>query len=245
MADQVRVKMFRYDPAVDERPRYDLFTVPIKPGMVVGEVLEYIYENLDSSIAFRYECRTRQCGSCVIQVDGEPRLFCKELIGQREEILLEPLGFLPIVRDLVSDRSPLLAPLYQVEPSHLEGLGDAKAPDYAAGPRALSVESVEWVKLTEECAECTLCTDVCPAYHSSGFAGPMLFNKLARLAYHEDDRADRRAEAWRLMIQHCKTCFRCEEICPHEIPIRQFSIGRLVGNSRSYKAYHMAGGEES
>jgi len=245
MANDIRINVLRFDPSSGQPPRYDTFVVPRKSGMVVGEALEYIYEHLDSSLAFRYECRTRQCGSCLIQVDGEPRLACKEPLGEREEITLEPLGMLPIVRDLVTDRTPLLAPLYQIEPFLPDGDAKPKPVDYSSGPRAISVRSMEWVKMAEECAECGLCTAVCPAYNSGEYAGPMLFNKLARLAYHERDRADRLAEARRMAIHYCKTCFRCEEICPHELPVRQFSISRLLGNSRSYKAYQVQLGEEA
>jgi succinate dehydrogenase/fumarate reductase iron-sulfur protein len=232
MEDIVRVRLFRYDPTSAEPARYDTYEVPRQFGSVVGDALEYIFENLDGSIAFRYECRTRQCGSCVVQVDDEPRLFCMEPIGERSDVRVEPLGLLPIVRDLVTDRGPLLEPLYELEP-----FADGGALPVVSAPRAMNLNDLGRVKLTEECAECCLCTAVCPAFNSSGFAGPMLFNKLARLALHEGDEHDRQSEAAALELEDCKTCFRCEEVCPHEIPIRQMSISRLLGTSLSYRSY--------
>jgi succinate dehydrogenase/fumarate reductase iron-sulfur protein len=228
----VTMRVFRFDPELDAEPRYDEFEVAVSHRAVVGDALEYIYEQLDPSLAFRYECRTRQCGSCVVQVDDEPRLFCMELIGNRREVRVEPLGLLPIVRDLVTDRSPLLGPLYQLEPR--TGSGDSSAP-MAIGPRSLAQ-----VKLTEECAECLLCTAVCPAFARTDFAGPMLFNKLAGLAFDERDREDRTSEARAMLVDDCKSCFRCEEICPHEIPLRQLSIARLTGASRSQDAFNLS-----
>ena len=114
MKDDILVKVFRYDPSRDERPRSQEYTVPRQEGMVVGDVLEYIYEHYDGTLAFRYECRTRQCGSCILEVNGEPELACKALVGDRKELVLEPAGSLPVVRDLVTDRMHMLEKVYSV-----------------------------------------------------------------------------------------------------------------------------------
>lgn len=114
MKDEVAVKVFRYDPSGDERPRYEEYAVPRQEGMVVGDVLEYIYEHYDGSLAFRYECRTRQCGSCVIEINGEPGLMCMVPVGEARELVLEPLGSLPLIRDLVTDREHMMKDLYAV-----------------------------------------------------------------------------------------------------------------------------------
>jgi succinate dehydrogenase/fumarate reductase iron-sulfur protein len=112
--DHIRVRVFRYDPSRDKAPRYEVYSVPRQEGMVVGDLLEYIYEHLDGSLAFRYECRTRQCGSCIVEVNGKPALACMAPVGDAKELTLEPLGFLPIVRDLVTDRSPVVRYNYAV-----------------------------------------------------------------------------------------------------------------------------------
>ena len=69
------VKLFRFDPEVDTEPRYSEFKVPYR-GRTVLDVLRYIYENLDSSIAFRWACRRAFCRSCVLSVNGKPALSC-------------------------------------------------------------------------------------------------------------------------------------------------------------------------
>lgn len=239
-ARELRVKILRYDPSAGSPPTYAEYEVDWRPLMVVGDALEQIYEEQDGTLAFRYECRTRQCGSCVVQVDGEPRLFCMEPVGDRREIFVEPLAMLPIVRDLVTDRSAEIKPLYE--------LAAFTAPADAPGHvREHAVAAVERAKIAEECAECLLCTAVCPAHVISDFAGPMLFNKLALLAEHPLDERDRVAEARALGVENCKTCFLCEEICPHEIPIRRFSISRLLAGSRTHLAFpsdHASGRDE-
>jgi len=112
--DEVLVKVFRYDPSRDEAPRYQEYRVPRQEGMVIGDVLEYIYEHLDGSLAFRYECRTRQCASCVLEVNGKPGLGCMVPVGDAKELVLEPVGSLPVVRDLVTDRTYLMRYNYAV-----------------------------------------------------------------------------------------------------------------------------------
>ena len=52
------VRLFRFDPEVDVKPRYDRFRVPYK-GHTVLDVLKYVYKNLDSTLSFRWACGKR------------------------------------------------------------------------------------------------------------------------------------------------------------------------------------------
>jgi len=63
MAETIKVKVFRYDPDKDNAPHYETYEVPYVEGMVVLDVLNYIYENLDGTFAYRWACRAGQCGS--------------------------------------------------------------------------------------------------------------------------------------------------------------------------------------
>ncbi|MBI2304088.1 MAG: succinate dehydrogenase, cytochrome b556 subunit [Chloroflexi bacterium] len=96
-------------------------------------------------------------------------------------------------------------------------------------PEAISPLAVEKkIKVMEECAECLLCSSVCPAYaRVEGYVGPMTYVKIAQRGFDERDAVNRLAEAARGKVFECVTCFRCEEICPHEIPIRQMAIYAL------------------
>lgn len=71
--------------------------------MTVLDVLQYIRENVDSSLAFRFSCRYyAKCGTCAAMVNGKPVLTCFE--PARNGILVKPLRSFPVVRDLVVDR---------------------------------------------------------------------------------------------------------------------------------------------
>ena len=229
--DTKKFHVFRYDPDEAGSPRYDQFDFSSLEGSVVADALDYIYESLDPTLGFRYECRTRQCGTCVVEVNGQPVMACKEPIGRESEFVVEPLGSLPIIRDLVVDREPFLQEVQRVFP--FEGEAAEEAVVGRRTPRALPLEVVSLIKAAEQCAECFLCTVVCPAYANvPGYAGPMSFNKMGKYALDRGDRADRISEADVEKILSCKTCFRCEDVCPHDIPIRRVSMGSVMRFSR-------------
>ena len=229
-----KFRVFRFDPDSEQKPRYDRFDVAWHEGMVIAEAMEYIYEHCDPSLAFRYECRTRQCGTCVIEVNGQPVMACKELLGRQREFLLEPISSLPIIRDLVVDRELLLEELRRVLPFDTDSTEEMKSDK--RDPSAIAPQMMPLIKATEQCAECLLCVVVCPAYESvPGYAGPMSFNKMGKYALDNRDVANRISEAEAGKILSCKTCFRCEDVCPHEIPIRRISMGSVMLFSRVHR----------
>ena len=68
-------------------------------GMSVTNILNYIYENVDSSIAFNVNCHRGVCRQCTLIVNGKKCLSCTELVTG--DITIEPLKK-EIVRDLVT-----------------------------------------------------------------------------------------------------------------------------------------------
>ncbi len=94
------VLLFRYDPEVDTEPRYSEFKVPYK-GYTVVNVLSYIYENLDSTFAFRWACTKGFCRCCVVQVNGKPVLGCVESASKYMKI--EPHRKFKLIKDLIID----------------------------------------------------------------------------------------------------------------------------------------------
>jgi len=94
----INVKCFRFDPEKDEVPYYDMFEVPINGTMSVQDCLEYIRENLDSSLAFFINCRLGFCRRCLIKVNGKSCLAC--LTEVKGDITIDPLLKDKVVRDL-------------------------------------------------------------------------------------------------------------------------------------------------
>ena len=101
--DMSKVSIYRFDPTKEDKPRYDVFeNVPYK-AMRVTDVLNYIFQNIDSTLAYRYSCRTGLCDACLMKVNGKVEVACKKLA--EKEMILEPVDKFIILKDLVVDFS--------------------------------------------------------------------------------------------------------------------------------------------
>lgn len=98
------VKLFRFDPEVDERPWYCEYKVPYE-GCTVLDALLYIYENLDSTFAFRWACGNSRCRCCVVLVNGSPVLAC--VASASRYMTIEPHPKFKIIKDLITDLDKL------------------------------------------------------------------------------------------------------------------------------------------
>src|SRR5688572_10114097 len=117
MAETVTLRVTRYRPEVDAEPSFQEFEVPRHRDWVILDALNYIKDNLDGTLSYRWSCRMGICGSCGMTVDGEPKLTCATfLVDYPEVVKVEPLANFPIVRDLVIEMSDFMAKLSQVKP---------------------------------------------------------------------------------------------------------------------------------
>jgi len=96
---EAEVKISRFDPSVDKTPHVETYKVPLYKDIAVLGVLDYIYENIDSSLAYYQSCRGGGCGACTAIINGKPGLTCATLAT--EKMLIEPLKGFEIVKDLV------------------------------------------------------------------------------------------------------------------------------------------------
>ncbi len=99
--EQATARVFRFDPAADKKPRYQRYTNLPYIGRSVLDVLRYIYEEYDQSLAFRRLCTKGYCGGCAMRVNGEPILACQKLASQ--EMVIEPHPKFKVIKDLVVD----------------------------------------------------------------------------------------------------------------------------------------------
>ena len=68
---EVTLRLFRFEPGVDEAPRYEVHSVPYSEHMRVLDVLNYVYEEMGGKLAYRWYCGTKKCGECAITVNGK------------------------------------------------------------------------------------------------------------------------------------------------------------------------------
>jgi succinate dehydrogenase/fumarate reductase-like Fe-S protein len=100
--EQATVRLFRFDPEVDTEPRYDVFKVPYQ-GRSVLNVLLYIYQNLDSTFAFRWGCEKHYCRCCVVSVNKQPVLAC--MAPAEKNMRIDPHPKFKVIKDLLVDLS--------------------------------------------------------------------------------------------------------------------------------------------
>ncbi len=97
----IRVTCERFDPGVDATSREQTYEVPFGEGLSILNVLTYIYENLDPTLAFYGCCVRGVCGRCTMMIDGRPALACTTLV--QGDVHLAPLRAKAVVRDLVTE----------------------------------------------------------------------------------------------------------------------------------------------
>ncbi|MBU7014947.1 MAG: 2Fe-2S iron-sulfur cluster binding domain-containing protein [Theionarchaea archaeon] len=99
MTETAIVTIFRFNPERDDCPRMEEFEIPFDPKKTVLEVLQYIYEEKDGSLAFRESCRSGFCSTCGVTVDGNRCLACTTYM--KRKMTIEPLAHHRVLRDLV------------------------------------------------------------------------------------------------------------------------------------------------
>lgn len=98
----IKANVFRYDPANDKEPGCQTYEIPFEEGLSAMDVLDYIYQNMDSTLAY-YDhagCSLGICGKCTARINGKPGLLCQTPVGDGE-LTLEPLNKNKVLKDLV------------------------------------------------------------------------------------------------------------------------------------------------
>ncbi len=88
--------------------RFENYRVPAMQSQTVLDVVTWIQRNLEPALSYRFACRVGMCGSCAMTVNGKPRWTCRSHVDDVLEngaLVNEPLRNLPVIKDLVCDRS--------------------------------------------------------------------------------------------------------------------------------------------
>ena len=215
IGDTITAKILRFDPSKDEAPYYETYRVPYVQWMRILDVLIYISEDLEIEYAHRWYCGVKKCGTCAVRVNGREVLSCWE--PAEPEMTVEPLRHLPVVRDLVVDREPYEQLVMQLEPLLVR-----KEP-YAGLPEPITDRDMRKASPAMDCINCLACYSACPVLDlgkETNFAGPAPLVQLAQLALDPRDGLDRSTIiADDASAFECVSCYKCEEVCPANIPI--------------------------
>ncbi|MEM8779946.1 MAG: succinate dehydrogenase/fumarate reductase iron-sulfur subunit [Cyanobacteria bacterium P01_G01_bin.49] len=219
-------------------PRSETYSLEVESGKTILECLNRIKWELDGSLAFRKNCRNTICGSCGMKINGRSALACKQNVGQELAMLpqspennsptitIEPLGNMPVIKDLVVDMSGFWGNLQKVEP-YISTQG-RKIPEreFLQTP-----EERSRLDQTGNCIMCGACYSECNALTvNPDFVGPHALAKAQRMvADSRDTDIESRLEGYSQGTQGvwgCTRCYFCNVVCPMEVaPMDQ--IGHL------------------
>jgi fumarate reductase iron-sulfur subunit len=225
--------VFRYNPETDVEPRFQSYEVPCREDWVVLDALNYIKENLDPTLSYRWSCHMAVCGSCGMMINREPKLACKAFLRDYPAVIrVEPLRHFPVERDLVTVIDDFMAKLARVKPYLIPGGG--KAPE--AVEHRQTPEQLRRFKQYSMCINCMLCYAACPEYGLiPQYIGPAAialghrWNLDSRDAGREQRQEALAAKegAW-----ECSFVGACSEVCPEHVDpaaaIQQVKIASSV-----------------
>lgn len=213
--ETITAHIYRFDPTVDREGRYQTFKVPYSRMMRVLDVLNYIAEDMEEDLAYRWFCGVKKCGTCAVRVNGRETLSCWESVDR--EMVIEPLRHAPVIRDLVVDRAPYEQLVFSMMP-WLE-----REQAYPGFPERLSHRDMEPATNALDCLSCLACYSACPVLDlgdETNFSGPAPLVQLAQMALDPRDHMDRaRIAVDQAGIFNCVSCYKCEEVCPVGIPV--------------------------
>ena len=105
---EVTLKIFRYNPEVDQKFHYETYTIEAEETERILDLLEYVKGYHDGTHSFRRSCAHGVCGSDAMRINGRNALACKVLVKDLggDQITVEPLLGLKVERDLIVDMEP-------------------------------------------------------------------------------------------------------------------------------------------
>jgi succinate dehydrogenase/fumarate reductase iron-sulfur protein len=195
--------------------RYQKFAVPYQKWMRVLDALNWIAENDGADLAFRWFCGSKMCGTCAVRMNGREVLACWEAV--EPQMIIEPLRNLPVIRDLIVDRTPYEQKVASFEPWL------ARSAAYPGFPEPLTHKEMKHASKALDCISCMCCYSACPVISLgdlTDFAGPAPLVQLGQTAF--DPRNDPQKIVGALArtgIFNCVSCYKCEEVCPAGIPV--------------------------
>lgn len=223
MADsgEIRKRTFivtRFDPDKDQVPKTQSYEVPCRPDWKVLDALNFIKDEIDPTLSHRWSCRMAVCGSCGMNVNGEPKLTCKASLSEYgDTVEVAPLANFPVIRDLVIEMDGFMEKFKKVKPWVIV----AKEKAAEEGTYRQSPEQLEAFRQFSMCINCMLCYAACPVVAKEpDFLGPAAIALGHR--YNIDSRDEGSAVRNEIFrgegtVFSCSYANECSEVCPKHV----------------------------
>ena len=212
----LEIEVMRDDPECDHEPYFQAYEVPCPEDWAILDALNYIKENLDTTLSYRWSCHMMVCGSCGMMVNGEPSLTCKTFVRDLpDRIRIEPLANFPIERDLVVVLDNAMDHFQRAQPWIIRE-DDPPEGEY----RQSRAQLLKFKQLTM-CINCMCCYAACPQYGlDDSFVGPAALALAQR--YNLDSRDQGKSRRLDILADHdgvwdCSFVGACSEVCPKHV----------------------------
>jgi succinate dehydrogenase / fumarate reductase iron-sulfur subunit len=231
------LRIRRFDPQSGEAPHWDEHVVDMPETQSVLDAILQIKDDTDASIGIRCSCQQAICGSCGVRMNGKPGLSCNTHLGEAAErghgtgwnpspgeqtelgkpagiIEVEPMGNMPVIRDLIVDMDEVHWKKIQRVTPWL--LNQEPVPE-----REYIVPHENMVDITQSmaCIQCGACVSDCLSMEVDPlFVGPAASAKAYRFvgdprdAQHFERLQDLAEDEHG--IYDCTHCFNCITACP-------------------------------
>ena len=208
----------RFDPDRDTEPRTEEYEIPVQSDWKVLDAINFIKDEIDGSLSYRWSCRMAVCGSCGMMVNGEPKLTCKTALSSYgDSLTIEPLANFPTIRDLVVEMDGFMDKFQKVKP----WITQAKERAVEEGPQHQSPEDLQAFKQFSMCINCMLCYSACPVVATDPeFLGPAAIALGHR--YNMDSRDEGQDQRAEIIGSHegiwgCTFVGECTRVCPKHV----------------------------
>src|ERR1700733_7260040 len=226
------LRIRRYDPQSGEAPRWDTHKVDLSPVQSVLDAILQIKDDTDGSIGIRCSCQQAICGSCGVRMNGKPGLACNTHLqeaaqrghgtgwnppdeGQETPVItVEPMGNMPVIRDLIVDMDAVHWKKIQRVTPWLINKQPVPEREYIT-PHENMVD----VTQPMACIQCGACVSDCLSMEIDPlFIGPAALAKAYRFV--GDPRDAEHLERLNYLsedphgLYDCTHCFNCIDACP-------------------------------
>jgi succinate dehydrogenase / fumarate reductase iron-sulfur subunit len=241
-SESFTLRIRRYDPESGDAPYWVEHTIELEPHRSVLEGILQAKGRFDGSIGIRCSCKAAICGSCGVRINGQPGLAChthldKARASSKDGVIeVEPMGNMPVIKDLIVDMDAVHWKKVQRVTPWLINKEPVPEREYL-----VDRESMVDITQTMACIQCGACVSDCLAMEVDPlFIGPAALAKSYRFVGDPRD-----AEQYERLkdlaedphgIYDCTHCFKCIEACPKGVaPMNQ--IMRL--RRRAGDDYHI------
>ena len=234
----ITLEVFRYSPDENKESTFQSYDVPYHEHWVVLDALNWIKDEVDGTLSYRWSCRMGVCGSCGMMINGDPVLTCAAFLKDYfpKAIRVEPLVNFPVERDLIIDMDGFMEKLKSVKPWIIRDDTDQTDQEYLQTPFQLAA-----YKEFSMCINCMLCYSACPELDGHpDFIGPAALALAHR--YNLDSRDKGNEERQDIMgaeegVWGCAFVGECTEVCPKNVdPAGAIQQAKIASTKAWYKS---------